>query len=76
MLKWYFCKADIPRGLDAEELRKTADGYGLHGLSYPSVKEALRRPVSKAGPEGSCICGREHFRGSGGGVTDHPPEIR
>ena len=38
---YYFCKADIPRGLDAEELRQRAADHGLQGLSFPSVKAAL-----------------------------------
>jgi len=37
---YYFCKADIPRGLDAEELRQAAITAGLKGKTYPSVKEA------------------------------------
>jgi dihydrofolate synthase / folylpolyglutamate synthase len=38
---YYFCKADIPRGLDAEELRLKALEAGLHGTAFPSVKTAL-----------------------------------
>ena len=34
---YYFVKADIPRGLDARQLRDAAAGYGLHGETYPSV---------------------------------------
>jgi dihydrofolate synthase / folylpolyglutamate synthase len=37
---YYFCKADIPRGLDAEELKQKATTFGLSGEVYPSVKEA------------------------------------
>ena len=38
---YYFCKADVPRGLDQNELKKKAQFAGLSGLSYPSVKDAL-----------------------------------
>ncbi len=31
---YYFCKANIPRGLDAEELMKKATGHGLNGKAY------------------------------------------
>jgi dihydrofolate synthase/folylpolyglutamate synthase len=39
---YYFCKADIPRGLDAGELASQAREFNLKGNIYPSVKEALR----------------------------------
>jgi dihydrofolate synthase / folylpolyglutamate synthase len=58
---WYFCKADIPRGLDAEVLRKTAAGYGLNGLSYPSVKDALKAARSNAGPKDLIFIGGSTF---------------
>jgi dihydrofolate synthase/folylpolyglutamate synthase len=38
---YYFCKPDIPRGLDAESLKQKAEGFGLSGDAYTSVKEAL-----------------------------------
>ncbi len=38
---YYFCKPDIPRGLDAEILEQMAGSVGLHGKSYKSVREAL-----------------------------------
>lgn len=38
--KYYFCKANIPRGLDADQLKLTASEYSLIGESYNSVKEA------------------------------------
>src|SRR6185312_16212017 len=38
---YYFCKPDIPRGLEAESLKQQAESYGLYGKSYPSVKQAL-----------------------------------
>ncbi len=38
---YYFCKANIPRGYDAQLLKKKASNHGLNGDSYSSVKEAL-----------------------------------
>lgn len=39
---YYFCKPDIPRGLEAENLKQTAANFDLHGQSYSSVKAALQ----------------------------------
>jgi dihydrofolate synthase/folylpolyglutamate synthase len=38
---YYFCKADIPRGMDAEQLRTMAKSHGLLGLRFGSVADAL-----------------------------------
>ncbi|WP_438711341.1 bifunctional folylpolyglutamate synthase/dihydrofolate synthase [Aquimarina muelleri] len=40
--KYYFCKPDILRGLDEEELRKKALKFGLTGDSHKSVKNAYK----------------------------------
>lgn len=40
--KYYFAKADIPRGLPAQELQATAVRFDLHGRTYTSVRNALR----------------------------------
>jgi dihydrofolate synthase/folylpolyglutamate synthase len=37
---YYFCKADIPRGLDAKMLKQQALELDLKGESYASVKQA------------------------------------
>ncbi|HXH19595.1 MAG TPA: Mur ligase family protein, partial [Chitinophagales bacterium] len=39
--RYYFCKPNIPRGLEARELQKQASAYGLLGEVYPSVLQAL-----------------------------------
>ncbi len=46
---YYFCKPDIPRGLDAELLRESAMSFGLIGDSYQSVKIALDAAKQYAG---------------------------
>lgn len=38
---YHFCKADIPRGMDADVLRSKAEALGLHGTSHASVADAL-----------------------------------
>lgn len=46
--QYYFCKADIPRGLPAKDLQKEAATVGLSGETYPSVKEALHTAQTAA----------------------------
>jgi dihydrofolate synthase/folylpolyglutamate synthase len=45
---YYFCKPDIPRGLDAETLRQKAEEFDLYGLVYPSVKAAVTAAQAEA----------------------------
>ncbi|RVT99827.1 bifunctional folylpolyglutamate synthase/dihydrofolate synthase [Mucilaginibacter limnophilus] len=45
---YYFCKPDIPRGLEAESLKEQAESFGLKGKTYPSVKKALQAAQSAA----------------------------
>ncbi|CAM3397322.1 Bifunctional folylpolyglutamate synthase and dihydrofolate synthase [Flavobacterium longum] len=37
---YYFCRPNIPRGLDAEILKTVSADYNLHGEIYPSVSAA------------------------------------
>jgi dihydrofolate synthase/folylpolyglutamate synthase len=46
--KYYFCKADIPRGLDAGELNNTACNYGLVGKVFKNSVEALNEAKKTA----------------------------
>jgi dihydrofolate synthase/folylpolyglutamate synthase len=48
---YYFAKANIPRGLEAEVLSEQAQVYGLHGKPYRTVKNALNAAKAKANPE-------------------------
>jgi dihydrofolate synthase/folylpolyglutamate synthase len=45
---YYFCRPDIPRGLEAESIKEKAASFGLHGDAYGSVKEALTAAQNKA----------------------------
>lgn len=48
MAHYYFCKPDIPRGLDANVLKQEGDRIGLFGDVYPSVQSAYKDALSKA----------------------------
>ena len=39
---YYFCKADLPRALEADELKLQASEYGLNGMVYPTVNDAFK----------------------------------
>ncbi len=58
---YYFCKPDIPRGMDANELRKHAFKAGLNGKSYSSVTEALNVAVNNAGVNDLVFVGGSTF---------------
>ncbi len=46
--KYYFCKPDIPRGLDAEILQKKAAGFDLVGQTFHSVSNAYQAAKENA----------------------------
>ena len=46
--EYYFCKADIPRGLDANILAQKAFDFGLRGKVYDSVRDAYRSAQNAA----------------------------
>jgi len=45
---YYFCKPNIPRGLDAEELQQIFSSYKLKGKAYSSVNEAYNSALNNA----------------------------
>lgn len=47
--RYYFAKADIPRGLEADLLRDEAAKYQLYGKAYKSVRNALQAAKRAAG---------------------------
>ncbi len=49
--RYYFAKADIPRGLDAQALADQATGYGLKGEVFSSVVAAYETALKQAGTE-------------------------
>ncbi len=46
--RYYFCKPNVPRGLDAEILISKAKNFNLQGNVYKSVKSALKAAQSNA----------------------------
>jgi len=48
---YHFCKADIPRGMDAEVLRQKAEHHGLSGTSHGSVAGSLKAARLSAGEQ-------------------------
>ena len=45
---YYFCKASIPRALDANELATLAKKNGLNGSTFKTVPEALKKAIKQA----------------------------
>lgn len=58
---YYFCKPEIPRGLDAESLKLKAESYGLEGGVYLSVKAALQAAQNNAGKNDLVFIGGSTF---------------
>ena len=45
---YYFCKPDIPRGMDANRLQKTLNKFNLKGKAFKSVNEAYKAALKNA----------------------------
>jgi dihydrofolate synthase/folylpolyglutamate synthase len=58
---YYFCKANIPRGLDAGELAKLAIGIGLEGKIFENVKAALTAAQQSANADDLVLVGGSAF---------------
>ena len=58
---YYFCKANIPRGLDANELQNIAGNFGLKGKSYSSVRDAYKAALSSANKDDLIFTGGSTF---------------
>jgi dihydrofolate synthase/folylpolyglutamate synthase len=58
---YYFCKPDIPRGLEAESLKLKAESIDLQGSAYISVKEALLVAQNNAGDDDLVFVGGSTF---------------
>ncbi len=59
--EYYFCKPDIPRGLDAEILAEKAAEYGLEGRVFDSVSKAYEVAVDSALDEDLVFVGGSTF---------------
>ena len=58
---YYFCRPRIARGLDEKVLRQFAEGYGLHGKAYSSVRKALAAAKRNASAEDFIFVGGSNF---------------
>ena len=58
---FYFCKPDVPRGLDQNILRDQFLGEGFVGESYLSVKEAVDEAKSRASDDDVIYIGGSTF---------------
>lgn len=58
---YYFCRPDIPRGLDAKILMDEAKAYGLDGPFYESVLEAYSDALKNASQEDVIYVGGSTF---------------
>jgi len=59
--EYYFCRADIPRAMDAEALTKFANDTGLKGKNYGSVKDAVKNALQNAAPNDLIFIGGSTF---------------
>lgn len=58
---YYFCKADIPRGLEVELLQSKAQEVGLKGKTYASINVALNAAQKVATDEDLVFVGGSTF---------------
>ncbi|APG65053.1 tetrahydrofolate synthase [Tenacibaculum todarodis] len=58
---YYFCKPNIPRGLDEEILKTNAFRFSLKGKSFLSVNEAYKRALLSANKEDLIYIGGSTF---------------
>ncbi len=58
---YYFCRPDIPRGLNATELQQQAAAFNLHGQIYESVPMALATARNAAASDDLVFAGGSTF---------------
>ncbi|MDP2236363.1 MAG: folylpolyglutamate synthase/dihydrofolate synthase family protein [Bacteroidales bacterium] len=58
---YYFCKADIPRGMPAEEIATKAFEFGLRGKVYDSVRDAYFSALNAARTDDMVFVGGSTF---------------
>jgi dihydrofolate synthase/folylpolyglutamate synthase len=59
--QYYFCKPDLPRGKNAEELQHEASSFGLKGDAYESVAKAFSASRLYASKEDMIFIGGSFF---------------
>jgi dihydrofolate synthase/folylpolyglutamate synthase len=58
---YYFCRPDVPRGLDAGQLATQATDFGFNGKPYRSVRRALAAAKQKAASTDLIFIGGSSF---------------
>jgi dihydrofolate synthase / folylpolyglutamate synthase len=58
---YYFCRPDIPRGLEADSLKAEAKSFGLQGEAFANVKAALASAQKNAQPTDLVFAGGSTF---------------
>lgn len=58
---YYFCKPDIPRGMEMDVLLEHAQNFGLEGKTYSSVRQAYNAAVNDAGTNDLVFVGGSTF---------------
>lgn len=58
---YYFCKANLPRSMDALELKTLAESHGLRGDTFPSVSAALESAIKHSSPDDLVFIGGSTF---------------
>lgn len=58
---YYFCKADIPRGLESSLLKRKAEKFGLSGNAWASVQQAFDAAKRSASPNDLVFVGGSTF---------------
>lgn len=58
---YYFCAAQIPRAMPAEQLQALGKSMGLEGAAYPHVKAAWDAALQAANPEDRLYIGGSTF---------------
>ncbi|MBR9914507.1 MAG: bifunctional folylpolyglutamate synthase/dihydrofolate synthase [Algicola sp.] len=59
--QYYFCRPDVPRGLDEKSLKSIFSAKGFQGSTYGSVKTALEAAKEKATQEDLIFIGGSTF---------------
>ncbi|HEX3386454.1 MAG TPA: Mur ligase family protein, partial [Mucilaginibacter sp.] len=58
---YYFCRPNIPRGLESESLKQKAESFGLNGEIYSSVKDAVQAAQNNAAKDDLVFIGGSTF---------------
>ncbi len=58
---YYFCRANVPRGMQAKALKEKANVYGLIGDAYPDVQTAYEKAQENAGKNDLVFVGGSTF---------------